>query len=240
MAVLARPAALPAAALLACVAGSRRRALAFAVAFALVLAPWVVRNGLLHGRALITTNSGVTLVGGNSSAALDAPHPGKWMAPDVVYAQAADPPDLGMWGWSALSEEASDRRFRSHAVDFVLERPADAARLVLWKLLRLFDPDPRSAKGDAAWKRVLGWASTAPVLLLALAGLCAQRRSLRRGSPWSILIVGTVLVACVFYGDARMRTAADPALLVFAGHGLVLLGSRRRSAGLSRQAARSQ
>jgi hypothetical protein len=223
LAVLARPAALIPAALLVFATGSRRRAMGFLLAFIATMAPWMIRNWNLHGRPLLTTNTGVTLVGGNSQAAADAPHPGKWVAPEKAYAAAVDPPDLGMWGWAALSEEASDRRFTGDALRWVGEHPGAAVKLCFWKIFRLFDPDPHSEKDDAAAKAIVGWLTTAPMLLLALLGLTAWRSEW----PWTLLVMGTVATAFLFYGDTRMRTPADPALLVFAAHGLSRLVRRR-------------
>jgi hypothetical protein len=222
LSVLARPAALIPAALLAFATGSRRRFLWFVVAFTAVLAPWQIRNWKLHGRPLMTTNTGVTLVGGNSQAALDAEHPGKWVPPERVYAGSDDPPDLGMWGWSKLSEEAGDRRFAADALKWVGENPGSAAKLCAWKVVRLFDPDPHSEKDDAAGKAWIGWLTFAPVLVLAVLGA----RAWRTEWPWTLAVLGTVATAVVFYGDTRMRTCADPALLVFAAHGAVSVARR--------------
>jgi hypothetical protein len=55
----------------------------------------------------------------------------------------------------------------------------------------------------------------APVLLLAILGLGAWRTEL----AWTLLLLGTIATALIFYGDVRMRTCADPALLVFAAYG---------------------
>lgn len=225
LAVLARPAALPAALLVACARGGRdplRFAAAHVVALVLVVAPWVVRNAELHGRPLLTTNTGVTLLGGNCDASLAAGAPGKWAEPSVAWGVGESAPDLGIWGWSGLSEEASDRRFSGAAVAWVRDRPGAAAELAFWKVVRLLDPDPHSAKDDAPLKRVVGWVSAGPVLLLAAFGL---RRALAKGSgfgPWGLLAAGTVVTAVVFYGDTRFRTPADPVLLGLAG--LALLG----------------
>ena len=145
LSVLARPAALIPAALLSFATGSRKRFLVFVVAFVAVMAPWQIRNWVLHGRPLLTTNTGVTLVGGNSQAAFDAEHPGKWVPPERVYAaDDLNRPDLGMWGWSVLPEETSDRRFAADALKWVGENPGAAAQLCFWKVVRLFDPDPHS------------------------------------------------------------------------------------------------
>jgi hypothetical protein len=222
LSVLARPAALLPAALLAFATGSRKRFLVFAVAFMAVLAPWQIRNWMLHGRPLMTTSTGVTLIGGNCFQSLDAVHPGKWVPPESVYANRFGPPNLGMWGWSEMSEEASDRRFAVDAVSWVCENPRAAAKLCFWKVVRLFDPDPHSEKDDAGAKAWIGWLTFAPVLLLAAIGA----RAWRQEWPWTLAVLGTVATALVFYGDTRMRTCADPALLVFAAHGAVSVARR--------------
>jgi hypothetical protein len=222
LSALARPAALIPAALLAFATDSRRRFLWFVVAFMAVLAPWQIRNWVQHGRPLMTSNTGVTLVGGNSQAALDAEHPGKWAPPERVYAGSDDPPDLGMWGWTSLSEEASDRRFAADALQWVGENPGAAAQLCFWKVVRLFDPDPHSEKDDAAAKAWIGWLTFGPVLVLAVLGA----RRWRDEWPWTLAVLGTVATAIVFYGDTRMRTCADPALLVFAAHGAMAVARR--------------
>lgn len=223
LAVLARPSALIPAGLLAFAAGSVRRALVFLLVFAVVVDVWVARNWHLHGRPMLTSNSGVTLVGGNSRAAADAEHPGKWVKPELVYGKSDDPPDLGMWGWSSMNEEASDARFTKDAMTFVRENPGDAMTLCFWKVVRLFDPDPHSGKDDATSKALVGWLTLTPVLVLAVIG---ARRSER---VWWMLLAGTVVTAVIFYGDTRMRTCADPALLVFAAYGVVVVAERLKA-----------
>jgi hypothetical protein len=225
LAVLTRPAALIPAGLLALATGSKKRAALFVAAFVVVMSPWVIRNWTIHGRPLLTTNSGVTLVGGNCQAALDADHPGKWVSPERAYGGDPDAPDLGMWGWSTMSEEASDRRFASDALGWIRAKPGRAVKLAFWKLVRLFDPDQHSEKADAGAKAWVGWLTFAPVLLLAVLGLGAWRIEL----PWTMLLLGTIATALIFYGDVRMRTCADPALLVFAAHGASRVAGRNRA-----------
>lgn len=245
LSVLARPGGLFAAGFLAFARGTWRGALVFLVGLALALAPWVARNWALHGRPLLTTHTGVTLVGANSQAAADAEWPGKWLPPRVVY-PPEEAPDAGparavwqstlsdasgMWGWRDLTEEASDRRFTADALGWVREHPGDASVLVLWKLVRLFDPDQHSGKDDAPLKRFLGWATFGPVLVLAAAGLVVARRD-RTLRPWLLVLAGTVATTAVFYGDVRMRNPADPSLLAFAAAAVVRLRERLRpSAG---------
>jgi 4-amino-4-deoxy-L-arabinose transferase-like glycosyltransferase len=226
LAVLAKPAVLVACLFLAVAARSRKAAVWFVVALAVVLAPWLVRNVAVVGAPVLTTNSGVTLVGGNCAAAAAAEAPGKWVPPDRAYEARSDGPDLWMWGWSSLGEVGSDRRFRSDALRWVGEHPAAAAGLACWKVVRLFDPDPHSSRADAGLKRWVGWGTLLPVLLLALAGLPTAWRDRREWVSWAALLAGTTAVAIVFYGDSRMRIAADPALLALAGAGGLALCRR--------------
>ena len=231
LAVLARPAAIVPS---ACLAVTRRswRAIAVCAGVALLdLAPWLIRNAALHGRVLLTTNSGVTLVGSNSAAALDAEHPGKWAAPEAVYGGQVDPPDLGMWGWHALSEAQSDARFAADARRFVVDHPADALQLVGWKCVRFLDPDTHSMKDDGPLKRVIGWVTWLPAVLLGALGYLAHRRAQRATddrslTPYLALFCGVLATSLIFYADARMRSAADPAVLLFAVIGVRSLLAR--------------
>lgn len=227
LAVLARPASLFACAIVGISMRGLRATTWFALAAALVVLPWVARNAAIHGRPLLTTNSGVTLVGGNSAAALRAEWPGKWAHPDDVYAGAADAPDLSLHGWSALGEEASDARFAADARAWIRENPVAWLRLCAHKLLRLFDPDQHSGKSDAGSKSVVGWISFLPVLLLAIPGAAIAARDLRAWGPWFALVAGTVATTVVFYGDVRMRSPMDPALLAFATLAVVRFLRRR-------------
>ena len=215
LAILARPACLVAVVLVAFTRGGLRRAVWFAIGATLVVAPWVVRNWSIHGRPLLTTNTGVTLVGANSAAAANAEWPGKWVEPEIVYRGAPDPPDAGFYGWNGLSEEASDARFARDAVTWIRENPGGFLRLAFWKVVRLFDPDQHSAKPDAGMKRLVGWLTFAPVLILAVIGFVLARRD-ATFRPWLAVLAGTVLTTIVFYGDVRMRSPADPTLLALA------------------------
>lgn len=231
LAVLTRPAALLPAVALCAARGGWRRGLACLAACLLVVAPWVARNAAIHGRPLLTTNSGVTLVGANCESALRADFPGKWLPPERAYAGSPTAPDLGMWGWRTLSEEASDRRFTADAVAFVTADQGAAARLVWHKLVRFVDPDTRSEKTDAAAKRILGWITWLPLFLLACAGLVPSIRGDPSLRPFAWLLGGVLATSLVFYADARMRSAADPALFAFAAAAVVLVARARLGPG---------
>jgi hypothetical protein len=220
LALLCRPGGLLAA-LLATIAAvsveerGRRVRTTFAIlgAVAVLLAPWALRNRAEFGQPLLATTSGLTLLGGNCDAALEAEHPGKWMPPEVAW-RGHGAPDLGPFGWSWLDEAESSARFSEKAREWVAADPLRAAKLAAWKVVRFVDPDTRSGKEDAGRKALLGWLSWGPALLLVAVAL-ARGRQLRE-PEWRLAIAflaGHLAVAIVTYGDARMRAPVEPALL---------------------------
>ena len=220
LAILCRPGGLLTVALLVPVAflvegrkDGGRCTLAFLLAAGAVTAPWLVRNHGLFGSPTLVTSTGVTLLGGNSDAALEADPPGKWVPPDRAWA-GPDAPDLGMYGWSALDEGESDLRFRRGALRWAREHPGRAARLAFFKGVRFLDPDTRSGQEDAGLKALVGWLSWGLLLLVLGAAFAAGIRS-PRPEWWAAaaLLAGHLGVALLSHGDARMRAPVEPALL---------------------------
>jgi 4-amino-4-deoxy-L-arabinose transferase-like glycosyltransferase len=199
----------------------------------LLLAPWVARNTAIHGRPLLTTNMGVTFLGGNSERSLSASPPGRWHLPEDVL--EGDPPPMGYYGWPELTERENDRRFLALGLEWVKEHPGRWLRLVLRKGVRFFDPDQHSSKPDHRVKAVAGWVTFGPLLLLALLGLAkARRRELLL--PLGLIAV-QLATALVFYGDARVRLPAIPGFLLVAMAGIEWFVRRRGSGGASRGSA---
>jgi hypothetical protein len=222
MAILCRPGGILAAALAAAAAASSfpggRRAGPLLLAFlgmGIVVAPWAARNQAVLGSPVLATTSGVTLLGGNCDASLEAESPGKWAPPERAW-RGNGAPDLGMYGWSALEEAESSGRFADRARAWATGDPARWAALAGWKVVRFLDPDTRSSKDDALLKSVAGWLSWGPGLLFVLAALRAGWRL--REPEWRIalaLLAGHLLSAVIAYGDARMRAPVEPVLLAF-------------------------
>jgi 4-amino-4-deoxy-L-arabinose transferase-like glycosyltransferase len=206
-----------------------RRVVAAALLVLVTLAlpvPWVVRNAWLHGRPLLTTNFGVTFFGGNNDLSLESEWPGRWHLPERV--RADDPPDLGYYGWIDLDEAGNDRRFRNSGIRWIRENPGRFALLAGHKVLRFLDPDQHSEKGDRALKSLAGWASFAPLLLLALIGATLGGA---RGRGWTLafgLIAAQLAVAIVFFGDVRVRLPAIPGFLLLGAAGIGWLAARVR------------
>jgi 4-amino-4-deoxy-L-arabinose transferase-like glycosyltransferase len=209
--------------------------LALTLPVLVLVAPWVVRNAGIHGRPLLTTNLGVTFLGGNSELSLTASPPGRWHLPEDVLADA--PPPLGYYGWPELSELENNRRFLSLGLAWVREHPGLWARLVFHKAVRFFDPDQHSVKADRGLKRVAGWVSFGPLLVLFLIGMGPSFSRYGRGMilPFGLVAV-QLATALLFYGDARVRLPAIPGFLIPGMVGAVwfvvrLRGSRGASRG---------
>ncbi|MHC4858622.1 MAG: glycosyltransferase family 39 protein [Planctomycetota bacterium] len=216
---------------------TRARALLLLLLPALSLPlPWVVRNAALHDRPLLTTNLGVTFLGGNSDLSLSSPWPGRWHLPEEVLAD--DPPDMGYYGWSHLTEAENDRRFLEAGVAWVREHPDRWLRLVPLKVLRFFDPDQHSRKGDRELKRWAGWLSFGLLLPLLAPGLVLALGRWRETLLVTGLIGAHLVLAMVFYGDARARLPAIPPFLLLGGVGLAWLGRVGARARARRSASR--
>jgi 4-amino-4-deoxy-L-arabinose transferase-like glycosyltransferase len=203
----------------------RRVALAaLTIPVLVLLAPWVARNTRLHGRPLLTTNAGVTFFGANNDRALADEWPGRWHLPEEVL--AGDPPPLGYYGWPELTEAENDREFRRRGTAWIAGHPGEWFRLAGAKLLRFFDPDQHSGKGDRRLKGLAGWLSFGPALLLAAVGLGL---AIRRRLPL-ILILGVIgaplATSLIFYADVRARLPAIPGFLLLAGVGIGEIGAR--------------
>jgi len=208
--------------------------LALTLPVLLLVAPWVARNTGIHRRPLLTTNMGVTFFGGNSELSLTAAPPGRWHKPEQILTDA--PPPMGYYGWPELSELQNDRRFLALGLEWVREDPSRWARLVAHKAVRFFDPDQHSAKSDRGLKRVAGWLSFGPLLILFLigAGPSFFRYGRRMVLPLGLVVV-QLATALMFYGDARVRLPAIPGFLILGLAGAVWLAVRLRgSRGASR------
>lgn len=220
LAVLCRPGGLLAAVLAAGAAASTeergrrlRPFLLSVLGIAAFVAPWAFRNLRVLGEPVLVTTSGVTLLGGNCPAALEAERPGKWVPPERAW-PGPDGPDMGMYGWSHLGEAESSARFSARAREWVAANPADAAILACWKVIRFLDPDTRSAQPDSFEKALAGWLSWAPLLLVVvLAGVGRIWRWEPEAQVASALLLGHLLAAVVAHGDARMRAPVEPVLI---------------------------
>jgi hypothetical protein len=192
-------------------------------AFALVLAPWAIRNALtFDARVLISTNGDGVWVGSNCPATYDGPLIGSW-----VFACYGTRPPGDEAQQSVAYRERGLRYARDHAgrVPIVV-----AARL--GRLLDVYRPwtqgvffNATEGRGSRASKLgLLAWWLLAP---LAVAGAVLLRR--RRAVGLGVLLGPVVMVLCVgaaVYGSTRFRFAAEPSVVVLAAVAVQALAAR--------------
>ena len=204
----------------------RSAAVALAVACA-VVAPWVVFNLARFERPVfLTTNDGTTLLGANCDDAYQGPGVGGWS----LICVASDPD-------YAMDEEPSVRsaRQRNLAVQYVRAHLADVPKVVAARLARTLDlygwSDLVFQDVGEERPRWAAWAGIGAFWLLAVAAALGSRRVARRlrwllAAPVVVALATTVL----FYGGHRIRSSAEPVVVILAAVSLVAVADRWRAA----------
>ena len=190
--------------------------------FAIVVAPWTIRN-LAHFEqpVLISTNSNSVFAGANC---------------DAVYHGDL----IGLWSFSCYgpvkkgdeSQEAVE--YRKQGIDYARDHagrlPVVAAvRLArVWDFYRPFQQvQYEFLEGRSRWASRAGLVMYYPTLLLAIGGLVVLRR--RRFPIWPFLsyALAVSIVALTVYGITRFRIAVEPVLIVLAAVAVDFLIRRR-------------
>ena len=179
----------------------------------LVLAPWVIFNLARFERpVLLTTNDGTTLLGSNCDDMYHGGNAGGWLITCVTSAPGYDP-----------LEEPSVRsaRLRSQAVTYVGDHLDDVPKVMAVRLARTLDlyglDDVIAQDVGEERPRWAVWAGIAMFwALVPLAVIGAVR--LRPKPRWLLLAPVAVALATsiMFYGGHRIRSSAEPSLVVFA------------------------
>jgi len=247
LAALARPTALPlAAVLLAWLAlagprprAARMRAVGLAlVAFGLVLLPWTARNRAVTGAWIpLTSGGGAALWDGNNPLVAADP---RWRG-GALSLRAVEPYAQEFAG---MDELAIDRHAGARARVFLAADPARAARMATWKLQRFFRVTSETAvSGDfgppgSVWARlaraidplVVSWGVLLPFCAAALGWALA--RPGRAACAPALAVVVQAALAAVYWGSLRFRAPVEPALVVLGTCGLLVafefVSDRRR------------
>lgn len=213
---------------------SWERGVAALAAFALVLAPWTIRNlSTFEEPVLISTNSYGIWVGANCHETYYGELVGSW----VFSCYGKRPP-----GDEVQESIAYRKRGMTYAREHLGRVPVVVAARA-GRLLDVYRPWSQgvflaSAEGrrPAAQKLALvAWWLLAP---LAVAGAVVLRR---RREPLVVLLAPCVLVVLMgltTYGSTRFRFAAEPAVVVLAAVALEALLRRRRARPLAPAASR--
>ncbi|MEO8500024.1 MAG: glycosyltransferase family 39 protein [Vicinamibacteria bacterium] len=223
-------------ALLGRFAGQALRTLGvIAVAFALCLAPWLIRNVLLLGVPVITTTAGENFWRGNHAGATGGVQDENGGQITHLIVSNPDLPEPIRTGLTGRSEVERDRLFGLEGWRFIREKPKAAMELFTRKLRRFWwqiDSDPR----DYLQENAIAYEAVYRLeLALAVLGMWLAVRSKpdradpreRRAAFLSIAVMIAVsLLQCAFYVQGRHRFLIEPLLLLFMAIGLTALVRR--------------
>jgi hypothetical protein len=230
----------------------RRRVLAMALAAALVVAPWIVRNQIHFGRPILTTtHGGYTLLWGNNPQFYEHLRRGGW---DKVW--DAEPWYQQRHGRTAAArgELDMDRMAYQEAWESICHEPDMFACASLLRVGQLWRPVPHQLTPDEPalrrWARYAVGVWYALELSLAALGtwlLVRRRRSAERPSGevsaagsrpgltwswWALMAACFTAVHALYWTDMRMRAPLMPGVALAAAWGAAWLAeaaSRRKT-----------
>lgn len=190
--------------------------LTFLCAFVIVIAPWVLRNSLIHKQfVMITTSSGYYLGFSNNETVKGQSGGGEWTYNDSYLPQDPNLP--------APYTQEGNRYFFKKAVEYIRDHPGRFLRLIKPKLIGMWRPyqtdSPLYAKIAAAVTYI-------PVILLGLIGLARNLGRWRDFFPVYFLITYVFLLHIVLHGVIRYRYPVMPFFMIFAAQ--VLTGAWSR------------
>jgi hypothetical protein len=208
-------------------------------AFALVLAPWTIRNLTVFEKpVLISTNGNAVFVGSNCDPVYHGDFTGLW--------------NFNCYGEAPEGDESEQAvAYRERGFDYARDHAGRLPAVVAVRFLRVWDlwrplqqATYESLEGRSETASRMGLAVYYPLLLLAAAGALILRR--RRAPLWPLLAfpVMITITAVMIYGVTRFRFAAEPALCVLAAVALASLpaavAARRRNTSVSAGISQSQ
>ena len=212
-------------------AGSRPTAhlvIATGVAIAVML-PWMVFNAIrFEAPVFLTTNEGPAWLGANCYDTYYGPEPGGWSLLCLI-----DPPG------TIRHEDTSQRsaRQRREAVSYVrhhLRRVPIVEVQRVTRSLDLFALQPLLFQDVGEEReRVAAWAGIVAFWLLAPLAIVGATMTRRRDRAVLLIPVAIALTATVMiYGGHRIRSTAEPAVVVFAAIAIDrMVASRRQGSG---------
>jgi len=178
-----------------------------------VILPWTVFNAARFDRpVLLSTNDGSTLMGSNCDATYYGPLQGSWSLLCVVN-------DPGTKPGEDPSERSARRRHEAvvYARDHVRRVPTVVAKRI-GRSLDLFAVRSM-VHGDAGEERErwASWACVVSFWIMAPLAVVGALHTRRRHLAFLLIPIGIALTATVLlYGGHRMRSAAEPSIVILA------------------------
>jgi hypothetical protein len=175
--------------------------LALAVSYLAVLAPWVARNHEATGRAIVSSNGGMTLYS-------------SWVhTPGQAWGTVTQ--DATMHQALGMPSVESDRFLRDKTWQWLRAHPGEAASMLPKKLALVISPIDWEVIGRGvkrAWNPFF--------VVMAMAAGVGAVRSWRRDADFVLFAILAwamfVALSLVFYGSARMRLPLEPLLIMLA------------------------
>ncbi|HKV45496.1 MAG TPA: glycosyltransferase family 39 protein [bacterium] len=186
-----------------------------AVAAAIVILPWTVRNYVALGALVpVQGNGGMVFWAGNNPRS-----DGQMVWPTGQTWADGPPPDDGMYGWRGVGPAEENRRYVGAAVSWIRHHPRDYLRLLAHKLERLYGFS-RAADARELAVPFAVIAFHVGLLVAALGGLVVTVRRWKSVALLLGLIVFTNLTALLFSGGTRYSVPMMPSLIILAAAAL--------------------
>ncbi len=191
--------------------------------FALMQAPWLIRNHQVFGEWLIGTSSGYNLLRGHHANAT-----GSIRDAESGFGTVG-PHEVLLWRGphdSPAVELANDRAARSAAVSFMTENPMKEISLALKKTLYFWVTDFNHPQA----RKLIYWLPSVFILLIAVASWAVLRYRLT-ANQWlllSLLLIQYSL-SVVFFVIPRYRLSVEFVMIAFAAIGVAQLWMRRKA-----------
>lgn len=201
------------------------------IAFAVIAAPWAVRNlAAFHRPVLVTTGLGLAMAYSNCDATYSGSSLGYWSYWCAVDADAAGP---------GRDESDEEIRYRRHAINYVSDHSGDVPRVVMARFLRQWNLYSPVNQMDLdliieGRERTVSRASLAayyfllPFSFVGAIVLWRRQRSLLVAAM-AVPIVITA-AALLTYANTRFRAPAEFVVVLLAAVGAVHVWDRSRTA----------
>ena len=182
-------------------------------AVVLTVTPWLIRNQLVAGGPVLTTEAGFELWNGNNDM-LFRYYPMQSVdvsiSAHIETLHAVGAKDLPAPG---SSEVVVDRWFRQRALEYIRAHPWLTVANGFRKIGAAFDwlPTPRRSRAQT----VLHALSFGPVMVLGLCGMWRRRAEWRDDSLIYLLFAQFLVVTAVYFGQTNHRVFLDVYLIVF-------------------------
>jgi hypothetical protein len=194
---------------------------------ALVLAPWVIRNYIVVDTFVpLSMNSAAVFAGANCDGTYAGDQRGFWRVECLVDRYPASQRTGGHF-----DEVLANNRARALGIRYLRAHASELPALTVVRILRtwgLYSPFGQMRFEEAIEQRnftwqLIGWVELLLLLPLSALGVRQLRRNGTAVWPLLSLMVLVTVTSALTYGNGRFRIAAEPALLVLGGTGLLTL-----------------